>query len=131
MLTHANLLSESVVLIRAYQLMESDEVNLVASPMFHIGAIGSIAPLILIGGTRYRNPFYYLNALASKGLCYSPALALWRGAMAFDAQFFHSRLKSCSFQTEPRGCAVRAAHDPISFIQDAQDVFALDPVERC
>ena len=46
-----NLLSESVVLIRAYQLMESDEVNLVASPMFHIGAIGSIAPLILIGGT--------------------------------------------------------------------------------
>ena len=50
-LTHMNLLSESVVLIRAYQLMESDEVNLVASPMFHIGAIGSIAPLILIGGT--------------------------------------------------------------------------------
>ena len=50
-LTHMNLLSESVVLIRAYQLIESDEVNLVASPMFHIGAIGSIAPLILIGGT--------------------------------------------------------------------------------
>src|SRR3954453_435987 len=50
-LTHMNLLSQSVVLMRAYQLMESDEVNLVASPMFHIGAIGSIAPLILIGGT--------------------------------------------------------------------------------
>ncbi len=50
-LTHSNLLSESVVLIRAYQLMESEEVNLVASPMFHIGAIGSIAPLLLIGGT--------------------------------------------------------------------------------
>ncbi|MDA0169497.1 long-chain-fatty-acid--CoA ligase [Solirubrobacter taibaiensis] len=50
-LTHMNLLSESVVLIRAYQLVEADEVNLVASPMFHIGAIGSIAPLILIGGT--------------------------------------------------------------------------------
>jgi len=50
-LTHMNLLSESVVLIRAYQLMEADEVNLVASPMFHIGAIGSIAPLMLIGGT--------------------------------------------------------------------------------
>src|SRR3954451_18833902 len=49
-LTHMILLSQSVVLMRAYQLMESDEVNLVASPMFHIGAIGSVAPLILIGG---------------------------------------------------------------------------------
>jgi len=50
-LSHQNLLSESVVLIRAYELCSDDEVNLVASPMFHIGAIGSIAPLMLIGGT--------------------------------------------------------------------------------
>ena len=50
-LSHQNLLSECVVLIRAYELCSEDEVNLVASPMFHIGAIGSIAPLMLIGGT--------------------------------------------------------------------------------
>ena len=50
-LSHQNLLSECVVLIRAYELCSDDEVNLVASPMFHIGAIGSIAPLMLIGGT--------------------------------------------------------------------------------
>ena len=51
LLSHQNLLSQSVVLIRAYQLCEETEVNLVAAPMFHIGAIGSIAPLMLIGGT--------------------------------------------------------------------------------
>jgi fatty-acyl-CoA synthase len=50
-LSHQNLLSECVVLIRAYELCGEHEVNLVASPMFHIGAIGSIAPLMLIGGT--------------------------------------------------------------------------------
>ncbi len=50
-LSHQNLLSETLTLIRAYQLTEEDEVNLVASPMFHIGAIGSIAPLITVGGT--------------------------------------------------------------------------------
>jgi len=50
-LSHQNLLSECVVLIRAYELTSEHEVNLVASPMFHIGAIGSIAPLMLIGGT--------------------------------------------------------------------------------
>ena len=50
-LSHQNLLSETLTLVRAYQLTSDDEVNLVASPMFHIGAIGSIAPLITIGGT--------------------------------------------------------------------------------
>ena len=50
-LSHQNLLSECVVLIRAYELCSDHEINLVASPMFHIGAIGSIAPLMLIGGT--------------------------------------------------------------------------------
>ncbi len=61
-LSHQNLLSESVVLIRAYELCSDDEVNLVASPMFHIGAIGSIAPLLLIGGTMVVLPSAAFNA---------------------------------------------------------------------
>ncbi|RBY82975.1 long-chain fatty acid--CoA ligase [Geodermatophilus sp. TF02-6] len=50
-LTHQNLQGQALTIIRAFQLTGEGEVNLVAAPMFHIGAIGSIVPLILIGGT--------------------------------------------------------------------------------
>jgi len=50
-LTHQNLQGQALTIIRAFQLHGEGEINLVASPMFHIGAIGSIVPLILIGGT--------------------------------------------------------------------------------
>ncbi|WP_448628063.1 long-chain-fatty-acid--CoA ligase [Geodermatophilus sp. URMC 64] len=50
-LTHQNLQCQALTIIRAFQLNGEGEVNLVAAPMFHIGAIGSIVPLILIGGT--------------------------------------------------------------------------------
>ncbi|MCF7549336.1 long-chain-fatty-acid--CoA ligase [Pseudonocardia sp. WMMC193] len=50
-LTHLNLAVQTQTLIRIWRLVDEDEVSLCASPMFHIAAIGAIAPLIAIGGT--------------------------------------------------------------------------------
>jgi fatty-acyl-CoA synthase len=33
------------------RLFADEEVNLCASPLFHIASIGAIAPMVLIGGT--------------------------------------------------------------------------------
>ncbi|HET6562944.1 MAG TPA: long-chain-fatty-acid--CoA ligase [Marmoricola sp.] len=49
-LTHQNLQAQALNVIRAWQLVDDGEVNLCASPMFHIGAIGVLAPIMLIGG---------------------------------------------------------------------------------
>jgi fatty-acyl-CoA synthase len=51
MLSHENLHCQSLTLIRAWRLFGDDEVNLCASPLFHIASIGSVAPMTLIGGT--------------------------------------------------------------------------------
>ena len=51
MLSHLNLLMQSLTLIRGWRLFGEDEVNLCASPLFHIAAIGSVAPMLLIGAT--------------------------------------------------------------------------------
>lgn len=48
-LTHANLAQQGLTLIRGWQLFDDDAVNLCASPLFHIAAIGSIAPMLQIG----------------------------------------------------------------------------------
>jgi fatty-acyl-CoA synthase len=50
-LSHENLHCQSLTLIRAWRLFGDDEVNLCASPLFHIASIGSVAPMTLIGGT--------------------------------------------------------------------------------
>jgi fatty-acyl-CoA synthase len=50
-LSHQNLQCQSLTLIRAWRLFGDDEVNLCASPLFHIASIGAIAPMALIGGT--------------------------------------------------------------------------------
>jgi fatty-acyl-CoA synthase len=50
-LSHENLLCQSLTLIRVWRLFGDDEVNLCASPLFHIASIGAIAPMALIGGT--------------------------------------------------------------------------------
>jgi fatty-acyl-CoA synthase len=50
-LSHENLHCQSLTLIRAWRLFDDDEVNLCASPLFHIASIGSVAPMALIGGT--------------------------------------------------------------------------------
>ena len=49
-LTHQNLQCQSLTLIRAWRLFGDHEVNLCASPLFHIASIGAIAPMTLIGG---------------------------------------------------------------------------------
>jgi len=49
-LTHQNLQCQSLTLIRAWRLFDDHEVNLCASPLFHIASIGAIAPMTLIGG---------------------------------------------------------------------------------
>jgi fatty-acyl-CoA synthase len=51
LLSHQNLLSQSLTYIAVCHLEPGHEINMVAAPMFHIGAIGSIAPMIYLGGT--------------------------------------------------------------------------------
>jgi AMP-binding enzyme len=50
-LSHQNLQCQSLTLIRAWRLFADDEVNLCASPLFHIASVGAIAPMAQIGGT--------------------------------------------------------------------------------
>ncbi|HSP39735.1 MAG TPA: long-chain-fatty-acid--CoA ligase [Frankiaceae bacterium] len=50
MLSHLNLLMQSITIIRGWQLFADDEITLVAAPLFHIAGIGAIAPMLLIGG---------------------------------------------------------------------------------
>ncbi len=50
-LTHQNIMCQSLTLIRVWRLFADEEVNLCASPLFHIASIGAIAPMVLIGGT--------------------------------------------------------------------------------
>ncbi|MBE7187080.1 long-chain-fatty-acid--CoA ligase [Jatrophihabitans endophyticus] len=50
-LSHQNLQCQALTLIRSWRLFADDEVNLCASPLFHIASLGSIAPFVLVGGT--------------------------------------------------------------------------------
>ncbi|MDR6868359.1 fatty-acyl-CoA synthase [Microbacterium resistens] len=50
-LTHRNLIAQSLTIIRAFHLTGDGEASLVASPLFHIGALGSVAPCLHIGAT--------------------------------------------------------------------------------
>jgi fatty-acyl-CoA synthase len=55
-LSHRNLQAQAVTIIRAWRLFADGDVNLVASPMFHIGAFGSIVAIILVGATLVIQP---------------------------------------------------------------------------
>ncbi|TDC68521.1 long-chain-fatty-acid--CoA ligase [Actinomadura sp. GC306] len=50
-LTHRNLLAQSQTNLIAFRFEMYDEVYLCASPLFHIGAIGGLAPSLLAGAT--------------------------------------------------------------------------------
>lgn len=50
-LTHLNLAAQSATLLTAFGFGFDGEVNLCASPLFHIGAIGSVAPALMVGAT--------------------------------------------------------------------------------
>ncbi len=68
MLSHLNLLMQSFTLIRAWRLFGDDEINLCASPLFHIGAIGSVAPMLMIGATTVILPSGQFDAAATLDL---------------------------------------------------------------
>src|SRR5579862_5100785 len=55
-ISHQNLQAQALTVIRAFALCSDGEVNLIASPLFHSGGIGSIVPTILIGGTTVITP---------------------------------------------------------------------------
>lgn len=48
-LTHANMQAQALTCIRALQMHGVDEIGFCASPMFHIAALGSLAPSLLLG----------------------------------------------------------------------------------
>ncbi|MFI6367641.1 long-chain-fatty-acid--CoA ligase [Nocardia sp. NPDC050630] len=50
-LTHLNLAVQTQTLVRCWRLYRGDEINLCASPMFHIAAIAGIVPMIATGAT--------------------------------------------------------------------------------
>ncbi len=50
-LTHLNIQAQALTVVRAFQFVDEDETNLIATPLFHIGAFGSVIPTLLVGGT--------------------------------------------------------------------------------
>jgi fatty-acyl-CoA synthase len=67
-LSHENLHCQSLTLIRAWRLFDDTEVNLCASPLFHIASIGSVAPMALIGGTTVLLPSGGFNSAGTLAL---------------------------------------------------------------
>ncbi|WP_345347409.1 AMP-binding protein [Rhodococcus olei] len=55
-LTHLNLQAQGITLMRAFQYVDEDEVSLIASPLFHIAAVGTVAPVLFVGGTVVLHP---------------------------------------------------------------------------
>src|SRR4051812_37695602 len=49
MLSHLNLLMQSITAIRTSRFTGNDTVSLINVPLFHIAGIGSVAPLLLLG----------------------------------------------------------------------------------
>ncbi|MGO4203428.1 fatty-acid--CoA ligase FadD5 [Rhodococcus sp. TAF43] len=48
-LTHSNMEAQALTCIRAFQLNRPDDIGFCASPMFHIAALGSMAPSLMLG----------------------------------------------------------------------------------
>lgn len=67
-LTYLNMLAQSFTLISAWSMRPEGEVNLVTSPLFHIGALGSVIPSILLGATMIIAPSGAFDAAATVDL---------------------------------------------------------------
>ena len=50
-LTHLNLFVQTLTIVRAARLVTDDDILLCASPLFHVAAIGSVLPSLLLGHT--------------------------------------------------------------------------------
>ncbi|WP_305093597.1 fatty-acid--CoA ligase FadD5 [Prescottella sp. R16] len=55
-LTHANMAAQALTCIRAFQMHRPDDIGFCASPMFHIAALGSMAPSLMLGLTTVIHP---------------------------------------------------------------------------
>ncbi|WP_066907685.1 long-chain-fatty-acid--CoA ligase [Millisia brevis] len=55
-LTHLNMVAQSVTCIRALGLTDEDGRALMAAPSFHVAALGSVAPALMIGHTVVIHP---------------------------------------------------------------------------
>ena len=55
-LTQLNMLMQTLTQVRTWRLVADDEVNLCGSPLFHIAAIGSVLPFLLLGNTTVLMP---------------------------------------------------------------------------
>jgi fatty-acyl-CoA synthase len=71
-LTHLNLAAQCATMLATCGYRNEDEVTMVASPIFHIGAIGSVAPSLMVGATIVVLPSatfdadYLLDVLAAR-----------------------------------------------------------------
>ncbi|MEE2030823.1 fatty-acid--CoA ligase FadD5 [Rhodococcus chondri] len=55
-LTHSNMEAQSLTCIRAFHLFSDDSIGFCASPMFHIAALGAMAPNLMLGVTTVIHP---------------------------------------------------------------------------
>ena len=64
MLSYENLTAQALTCIRVFRLFDEDGRALCAAPMFHIAALGSIAPSLQLGGTTVIHPLQAFDPAA-------------------------------------------------------------------
>ncbi|MFN3338140.1 MAG: fatty-acid--CoA ligase FadD5 [Dietzia sp.] len=64
MLSHENLTAQSLTCIRVFRLFDEEGRALCAAPMFHIAALGSIAPSLQLGGVTVVHPLQAFDPAA-------------------------------------------------------------------
>ncbi|MFZ2173543.1 MAG: fatty-acid--CoA ligase FadD5 [Rhodococcus sp. (in: high G+C Gram-positive bacteria)] len=60
-LSHSNMVAQSITCIRAMRYDRGDDVGFLASPVFHVAALGSVAPMLMLGGTTVIYPLKAFN----------------------------------------------------------------------
>lgn len=61
MLTHMNMVAQSLTCIRVFRVFNDEGVSICAVPMFHIAALGSMAPSLQVGALTVVNPLQEFN----------------------------------------------------------------------
>jgi fatty-acyl-CoA synthase len=55
-LSHSNMVGQAITCIRAMRYDRGDDIGFLASPVFHVAALGSVAPMLMLGGTTVIHP---------------------------------------------------------------------------
>ncbi|WP_024796184.1 fatty-acid--CoA ligase FadD5 [Tomitella biformata] len=55
-LSHSNMTAQAITCIRAMEHAGEDEIGLLAAPAFHVAALGSVAPTLMLGGLTVIHP---------------------------------------------------------------------------